>query len=175
MPSVEMDMLQRALRRCDWPRSPWLYVPGFGFCVGASLNGQRPLLQLARSRLQLELTRAANALIAAACPPEFRWTSLQFNRNTTAKLHTDKNNEGLSFILIARDFEGGAFAFHRAAFALRLEFVHMECTSTDVSRITRLLSMVCDLAWWRSCTTRSGVSALPVSELWRRWVSVHPR
>ena len=62
-----------------------------------------PLLQWPRSRAQTYATLAANALIAASVPRSFYWTSLQFNKNTVAEPHRDRNNVGLSFILICGD------------------------------------------------------------------------
>ena len=103
----EFDRCYHALLRTDWPKSSRSYVPGRGFCVGASFRGNKPLMQWPRTRSQLRLTRAANALIAASCPPQFCWTSLQFNKNTVAEPHCDANL-GLSFILTCGEFEGGS-------------------------------------------------------------------
>ena len=56
---------------------------------------------------------ALNRLIRSSCHPAFEWTSLQFNRNTVADPHTDKNNVGLSFVLVCGSYSGGSLCVPR--------------------------------------------------------------
>ena len=44
------------------------------------------------------------------------WSSLQFNWNTVSDPHTDKNNVGLSAILILGDFTGGSLCVPSRSF-----------------------------------------------------------
>ena len=53
--------------------------------------------------------RAINHEIRLALGPHFRWASLQINRNTVSISHTDKNNIGLSAIMLLGNFTGGEF------------------------------------------------------------------
>ena len=100
--------VRKALDDVGWGPSPRHYVPGKGFCVGATMNKRGPLFSPPTGSRQDRLVRAVNRLIASLGEEAFEWSSLQFNCNTVAKPHTDRNNQGLSFILIIGDYEGGS-------------------------------------------------------------------
>ena len=52
--------------------------------------------------------RVALTINSLSLPAEFRWSSLQFNKNTVARPHTDRNNEGLSLVIVVGDYTGGS-------------------------------------------------------------------
>ena len=99
--------VRKALDAIDWPKSKRTYVPGQGFCVGASCSPRGPLFQLPRGAPEARATRLINELVRSSCHESFLWTSLQYNRNTVAEPHEDKNNVGISFILIMGEYTGG--------------------------------------------------------------------
>ena len=92
--------VRAALNVVEWPDAPRAYVPGKGFCIGASLCRTRVLCQIPRNEQEAALTRVDNELIRKSCHSSFLWSSLQFNKNTVAQPHKDKNNVGMSVIII---------------------------------------------------------------------------
>jgi hypothetical protein len=57
-----------------------------------------------------QLTREINEAIRNTLgDKQFYWGSLHINKNSVSSRHTDKNNEGLSFIILLGDFSGGSF------------------------------------------------------------------
>ena len=73
-----------ALAAIRWKRSPRWYVPGKGFCVGASLNRCGPICTRPDSERKMAAVVALNRLIRARCHDSFCWSSLQLNHNTGA-------------------------------------------------------------------------------------------
>ena len=99
----------RALERIEWSEQPRSYVHGGGFCVGAT---QDPTGQAKVAHAYIEAKREAmliiNRYLTTLKLAGFRWTSLQFNRNTISDPHTDKNNLGLSVIILLGNYSGGS-------------------------------------------------------------------
>ena len=108
LPLLELSRALVALRSIRWPVSMRRYVPGDGFCVGASMNARGATFNRPHSFGQEVLVKRVNQLIAASAHPSFVWTSLQFNKNTVASPHIDQHNRGLSWILICGSYTGGA-------------------------------------------------------------------
>ena len=104
----QVSPVRIALDRVSWPRSPRQYVPGGGFCIGATRSRKGSYLCAPLTPAQHACVSAVNSLISSLVPSSFRWTSLQFNRNTVASPHTDRNNLGLSLVLILGDYSGGS-------------------------------------------------------------------
>ena len=64
---------------------------------------------MARRNLRRACVIEANKVIQSLkLPFAFEWSSLQFDKNATARLQTDRNNEGLSLVIVLGDFKGGA-------------------------------------------------------------------
>ena len=83
-------------------------VPGDGFCVGASQSKIGAKCSTPIGLGQRACVAAVNAFVHSLGLGGFEWTSLQFNRNTDAQLHTDRNNKGLSLVLILGEYDGGS-------------------------------------------------------------------
>jgi hypothetical protein len=54
-----------------------------------------------------ELLESLHELMASH-DPEFKYTSIQVNKNVNSRPHVDKNNVGLSYIIALGDFTGGS-------------------------------------------------------------------
>ena len=104
----DLATVRASLAAIAWGPSRRSYVPGDGFCVGASCMPHKSYFSHPRTAAQRVAVLAINRLVRTSCHDSFVWTSLQFNRNTVAKPHTDKNNIGLSFILVLGDYSGGS-------------------------------------------------------------------
>ena len=84
MQDALVSRIRAALDVIKWPRSPRTYVPGQGFCVGASCCPKGALFQRPRRQTEIAATKIINSAIRASCHESFRWTSLQFNEHGRA-------------------------------------------------------------------------------------------
>ena len=108
LPADGVARLRAALDTVKWPSSPREYVPGQGFCIGATQSYQGAYISMPRNE-QEDCVEQVNQLIGGLGFPGFHWSSLQFNCNTVSKPHRDANNLGLSLIIILGDYKGGSF------------------------------------------------------------------
>ena len=117
LPFHEVALVLQSLRSIPWPASMRRYVPGDGFCVGASMNAHGATFNRPHNLGQELLVKRVNALIKASAHSSFRWTSLQFNCNTVAAPHIDQHNRGLSWIFVGGAYIGGRLVVPSRDFA----------------------------------------------------------
>jgi hypothetical protein len=109
MTSSQADSLVNALQSTTWPMNARTVVDGFGTCLGPTYDRGTPRLA-AYTKPYAQLTREINEAIRNTLgDKQFYWGSLQINKNSVSSRHTDKNNEGLSLIILLGDFSGGSF------------------------------------------------------------------
>ena len=94
VPAKRLKTVRKALDSVDWSTNPRRHIPGDGFCVGATQNHKGPYLQLPTNHCRRNAVRTMNAPIRDLGVPPFCWSSLQFNSNTVASPHADRNNVG---------------------------------------------------------------------------------
>ncbi len=100
-----------ALLELDIPETGRQSVRGAGLLIGVTSYTGRPPELAESSFKEAMLAKAANRALAAALGPvrpDFTWTSLQVNRNTTAAPHRDTGTIGPNAIALFGDFAGGA-------------------------------------------------------------------
>ena len=76
IPQSALDDIRAALDAIPWRRSRRTYVPGDGFCVGASCMPKGALYQKPRGEAEENATRVINAAIRQCCHPSLTWTTV---------------------------------------------------------------------------------------------------
>ena len=109
--SDSCSRLAAALQSVEVPTSQRRVVKGRGICMGLT-NTQRGHVVAHLHDSFRHLAVLINEMVNAALSDSFQafsWTSIQLNKNTVSVPHRDSNNAGLSLVLLAGSFTGGAF------------------------------------------------------------------
>ena len=116
MDDESINDVTSSLESIYWQRQPRPYVKGDGFCIGATLDYRGPQVGHCSTKEQRAATIVINRAIKKLRLKGFHWSSLQFNRNTVSDPHIDKNNEGVSAVLILGDHTGGSLCVPSMSF-----------------------------------------------------------
>ena len=130
------------------------------FCLGVVNSYNVGLTSSRLTRILQNLARLVTRF--GRNVPSHRFTSVQFNRNYSAKLHCDSNNMGLSLIIGLGDYgEGGLWVMNPPDGRQLLEDdVPMTVTVSTTARL-RLSTARCRLSTFESATSvASGVNSM---------------
>jgi hypothetical protein len=112
--ALDSGELFRLLEQCSFPKNVRsVLTGGYGTCVGATFDGMQARLGKHTKRCE-GLIRQINRVVQKHFGgTDFCWGSIQINLNTTSLVHVDRNNVGLSLVILLGDFTGGSFVWLR--------------------------------------------------------------
>ena len=118
----------RLLEKTPLPKQARRALSGYGTCLGNTMNQSGAYIGQ-KTRESRELMITLNEMISKALNGRpFYWGSLQVNEDSVSETHTDRNNLGMSALMVFGDYVGGTFTMADGSCSLgRREVGKMLC------------------------------------------------